>query len=72
MEYATRTTSVPCKCGGRHQKVPSIETQHRNTKKHINYVFERLTERLLDPAYKDKVTILKQLNWLIRTGKVKM
>jgi len=72
MEYATRTTSVPCKCGGRHQKTPAVETQHKNTIRHINWVFERLTERLIDPAYPNKVMLLKQLNWLIRTGKVKM
>ena len=72
MEYATRTTSVPCKCGGRHQKTPAVETQHKNTIRHINWVFERLTERLIDPAYPNKIMLLKQLNWLIRTGKVKM
>lgn len=72
MEYATRSTSVPCKCGGRHQKTPAVETQHKNTIRHINWVFERLTERLIDPAYPNKVMLLKQLNWLIRTGKVKM
>jgi hypothetical protein len=27
---------------------------------------------MLDPAYKDKVKLLRQLNWLVRTGKVKM
>ena len=71
MEYTTNNTSVPCKCGGRHQKTPAIINQHLNTKRHINWLFQRMSERLLDlTEKKDKVVLLKKMNQVILTGKV--
>ena len=71
MEYTTRNTSVACECGGRHQQTPSIEQQHKNTRKHLTWVFQNLSLKLLEAAEKtEKVVILKDLKRVVLTGRV--
>ena len=71
MEYTTQTTSVACECGGRHQRTPSIEQQHKNTRKHLTWVFQDLSLKLLEAAERrEKVVILKDLKRVVLTGKV--
>ncbi len=46
--YTTTRETIQCECGGRRSNIPDIIRRHGETKKHQAWLFQQMSQTLLD------------------------
>lgn len=71
MQYTTTRESVPCECGGRRSNIPDVVRRHNETKKHLNWLFQRLSQEAANTENKgERVACILQMREMVRSGLV--
>jgi len=69
--YKTNRETFQCECGGRRSNIPDVIRRHGETYKHTTWRFQCLCQEMLTTEdSKHKVSLLKEMRDLIRSGKV--
>jgi len=69
--FTTTRQTVSCECGGRRSNIPDVVRRHNETKKHLVYVFQKLSEESAETKCKaSRVACLLQMREMLRSGLV--
>ena len=70
-KYTTTRECVHCECGGRRSNIPDVIRRHNETKKHTNWLFQRLNSEFASSECRgEKVACLLQMRLMLRSGLV--